>query len=291
MALLYDLIIASASRPHLLRQTLRTLFDHVPQSDWPTRAILHDDAAFPGQQQQVLHEFTQNVPDKVVRLWRHDDPPIRHGPTLKWLLDQVETEYVLYTQDDHVVIRELPIRKALDVMHAYDLNQIRFNKRDTGPWKETWKGRWYKVPVAFPDRRDDTRGAWIFPGHADVPGTTLTVSDHWYFQTSLWRVSAIKPVVDWFMDDLQESTWFGEHCEQKINNSMNGNVARFPRGLIVLPSEALTPEQREREQEVRATCQKTFIWGGIDCKAFIQHIGSKPGDWALPHPRDVYDGR
>jgi len=287
----YDLIIASASRPHLLQRTLQSLFANVPHEDWPRHAILHDDAAFPDQRDRATNEFIQCVPDGVSRVWRHDDPPIRHGPALKWLLDQTDAEYVLYTQDDHEVVRPLPIQRALAVMHAYDLNHIRFNKRDTGPWKETWKGRWYKVPVQFPDRRDDTRGAWVFPGHADAPGTTLTVSDHWYFQTSLWRVAAIKPVVDWFMDDLHEGTWFGEHCEAKANNAMNGNVLRFPRGIITLPPESLTSEQRERDQEIRATYQKTFIWGGIDERAYIKHIGSKPEDWALPHPREAYDGR
>lgn len=285
----YDLIVASASRPHLLRPTLASLrlYSDMP----PSRIILHDDAAFPGKKDEIAAVVSDVFGCSAPVTFGYDDPPIRHGPTLKWLLDRTDAEYALYTQDDHQVIRPLPIQSALTVMYEYDLNQVRFNKRDTGPWKETWKGRWYKVPVTFPDRRDDARGAWVFPGHSDVPGTVLTVSDHWHFQTSLWRVSVIKPIVDWFMDDMQEGAWFSEHCEAKANNALNGNVERFPRGLVTLPPSALTPEQRERDQEVRATYQKTFIWGGIDCKAYVRHIGNKPDDWALPHPRAAYDGR
>src|SRR3972149_6189196 len=125
----YDLIIPSASRPHLLRPTLRTLLEHVDQL--PERAILHDDAVFPGQQEKVINEFIQTVDDRIERFWNADDPPIGHGPALKWLLDQAQTEYVLYSQDDFETLRPLPIRQALTIMDHHGLHQIRFNKRAT----------------------------------------------------------------------------------------------------------------------------------------------------------------
>lgn len=297
----YTLIVASASRPHLLLQTLTTLLANIDQL--PDRIIVHDDAVFSGKRDAVFKVFNESVrqvlPDAPSGWLRNyiqfDDPPILHGPTLAWLLGRVETEYVLYSQDDHEVIRPLPIAETLAVMEGHNLHHVRFNKRDTGPFKETWQGRWYKVPMQFalccreacPTPTWGECGALVCERKAH----TLTVADHWYFQTSLWRVAQIKPVVDWFMDDLHEGAWFGEHAEAKINNAMNGNVLRFPAGLIQLPSDSLTAEQRERDASIRAQYQRTFIFGGIDCKAFIRHIGGKPDDWALPHPREVYDGR
>ena len=283
----YTLIVASASRPHLLRATLTTLLAAVDQA--PFAIIVHDDAAFPGKQEEVQQIVAMAAP-VVPTLLLKNDPPILHGPTLNVLLEQVQTEYALYTQDDHIVVRPLPIREALAVMHEHHLHHIRFNKRDTMPYKETWQGRWYKVPLQFALHRECVHGVGLCTGSCDTP-VTLTVSDHWHFQTSLWRVAQIRPVLRWFMDDLWEGCWFHEHCETKINTAFNGGVLRFPRDLVELPPIDMAPGDRERDQLTRAKYQRTFIFGKIDEKAFIQHIGNKPEDWALPHAREPYDGR
>ena len=282
----YDILVASASRPHLLYPTLRTLLSNVDIP--PARIIVHDDAAFAGKYPAILAAIEAAKSEahcNARTLVEHNDPPILHGPALYRLLSQCESEYALYTQDDHVVVRALPISDALQVMHAHGFNHVRFNKRDTMPYKETWQGRWYKVPMQFEviDKFDDGLGN-------QSRLVTLTISDHWHFQTSLWRVAHIRAVVDWFMNDFRESVSFHEHCEMKINNAMNGNVPRFP-PLITMPPSDLPQGRRERDQSTRAKYQRTFIWGGIDEKAYIKHIGGKPEDWALPHPRAEYDGR
>lgn len=276
----YTLIIASASRPHLLAPTLTTLFAHVDQL--PNRVILHDDCVFGQQRQDRVVEVLKNaVPDNLDVTCTTHNTPIGHGPSLHTLLRDVTTEYVLYTQDDHVVLRDLPVRECLEVMDAWQLHHVRFNKRDTMPYKETWQGRWYKIPVELPvgDRR-----------------VTLTISDHWYFQTSLWRVAHIRPVIEWFMENSIEQPSFHEHAEIKINDAMNGNHAprfRFYGAQdfavdspIIIPPRHLAPQQRERDPFVRAQIQRTFIWGGIDEKAYIRHIGHRPFDFALNHPRE-----
>ena len=44
------------------------------------------------------------------------------------------------------------------------------------------------------------------------------------------------------------------------------------------PQDALDPN-------VRATIQRTFIWGPIGEDRYIRHIGTDPKDWSDTHPR------
>src|SRR3972149_6082863 len=110
----YELIVPSSSRPHLLERTLSTFFVHTGQ--FPERVIVHDDGGFPGKQKQVARLLVTQVPEEIPVVFRYDEDPMRHGPALKWLLDQVRTEYVVYTQDDFATVRRLPISRALGVL-------------------------------------------------------------------------------------------------------------------------------------------------------------------------------
>lgn len=245
----YELIIPSASRPHLLRPTLESLAKHVDEQ--PVRIWAHDDAVFPGRQGEVADVLSAvgtrwGVPVN----WKFDDPPIRHGPALAWLLDQVESEYVLYSQDDFVAVRPLPIRAALALMTGHQrVNQVRFNKRATREYKDTWRGRWYKQEVI-------------------LDGQALTVSDHWYFQTGLWRVSTICSIVR----ALRSTPEFRRSCEEAVN-------VHFDQELVHRKLDPLDPATRARELG-------TYIWGKIGDDKFIHHIGGDSADWAGDHPRE-----
>jgi len=186
--------------------------------------------------------------------------PKGHGPALHWLLTHVQGPYCLYTQDDHETVRNIPAISALQTMARYHLNQIRFNKRATVEFKETHKGRWYKKEVRCEDK-------------------PLCVSDHWYFQTSLWRVSAIKPVVDAYQAHWHEGKWFNEHSESKINAALDGY-----RPDLYTPDPPIWGDPSD--PNVREVCQRTFIWGPIGNDRYIKHIGDDPKDWAGTHPRD-----
>lgn len=250
----YDLIIPSASRPHLLQQVLGTFFERTDQL--PNRVIVHDDAAFKDRHKQIQDVLTHMVPADLMLIWTHDDPPIKHGPALKWLLDHVDTQYVLYTQDDHKIVRDLPVSKALELLDRHNLNQIRFNKRDTMDKKGREGEEFYKVEYTFDDQ-------------------VLCAADHWYFQCGVWRVDAIKPVVDWWARPEAPGA-FTEHCEYKINDVFNGKYGEiFPPVVpCCIPSQWNVPV-------VRATVHKTFIWGKIGEPRFVEHIGHLPEDWAL----------
>ena len=264
----YDVIVASASRPHLLARTLSTLFEHVDLM--PRHVYLHDDAAFEDRKawrrQGVIDVLMRHVPSEGLPLpaWNamYDDPAVGHGPSLAWLLAQTTwSKYALYTQDDFETLRTLPIAEALDLMERHDLNQIRFNKRATMEFKDTAQGPWFKKEFTFGNR-------------------ILTVSDHWYFQTSLWRLSAIRPIIAHWMELAKSNPFtmkrFSRWCEPLINQVLDSHP--------YVPD--VTPAWHQRDQDVRATVQRTFIWGPIGEDRFVQHIGNVRADWAGTHPRE-----
>jgi len=282
----YELIIPSASRPHLLERTLATFFVHSGQ--WPGRVIVHNDGVFPGKRERVERLLVTQIPAQIPVVFQHDEHPMRHGPALKWLLDQVRTEYVVYTQDDFATVRRLPISRALGVLHLNDLNQIRFNKRKTMAVKGEGDHTFTKVEKVF-SLPDDYGVGVDFPSTPCPSGVhlkycdygsgihqTLCVADHWYFQTGVWRVAAIKPVVDWWMTSGPGE--FGEHSESKINDAFNGKyrgVKDFPASVPVC-----SPEEWN-DPRVRATVHKTFIWGPVREPRFVEHLGHDSKDWAL----------
>lgn len=250
----YELIVPSASRPHCLSPVLDAIIEHVDLK--PSRLILHDDAAFPNRQDAIRN---------VIAMWSlrtgipydacFQNPPIYHGPALKWLLDRVTTDFVLYVQDDQKPIRSLPIRQTLDLMREYGLNQVRFNKRATMEWKMTYR----KLEV-------------------DFGGIVCCVADHWYFQLGLWRVAQVKPIVDWWMET---SSAFHEHAEIKVNRTMNGQSIDFAHPTVRLPPPGTDP----MSPEVRRDYQRTYIWGPIGEARFFDNLAVDPSDWALPHAR------
>lgn len=261
----YSLIIPSAARPHLLESVLGTLLARVDQ--WPQRVLIHNDERFPGRRGRIEQVIARMVPMELQPVWlEHDNPPIKHGPALHHLLSAVQTEYVLYSQDDHQVVRPLPIRPALALLDRYHLNQIRFNKRDTMDKKGREGEEFYKVESTF-----------VLP---TIEPQILCAADHWYFQTGVWRVAAIKPIVDWWAGEGGQYGEFGEHMEVKINQVMNGQWwgkhPPFPPEVPILRNEGSW-----NDPAVRARVHKTFIWGPVGERAFVEHIGHRPEDWAL----------
>ena len=259
----YDLIIPSASRPHLLEPTLRGLMARVDVL--PQRVIVHDDAVFPGKQEEIGRVVADAVPSTVPTVVMCDDPPLAHGPSLHRLLSMVSTEYAMYSQDDHEPVRPIPVASALNLLHLYGLNQIRFNKRDTMDKKGREGEEFYKIVKRF----------FLYESGV-VP---LCVADHFYFQTNVFRVAALKPVVDWWATDGGAYGAFKEHMEVKINQVFNGEWRKahpaFPPEVPVLIEGAWN------DPEVRAVVQKTFIWGPVGEPAFVRHLGGHPRDAAL----------
>jgi hypothetical protein len=266
----YEIIVTSASRPNLLGPTLSSLMAALDQR--PEAILVHDDAVFPGRRDAVKDVIQDHclscfaVPPPV--FFTYTDPPRRLGLALKLLLGQVRTEYVLYSQDDFVTVRPLPIQETLAVMDFNSLHQVRFNKRATMEQKDTWQGVWRKREARF--REGDSEDSW----------RTLTVADHWYFQTGLWRTSVIRAALDWLTATPGRTRLLSDGSgELAINDVMDGVYGPVP-GLRV-PD----PEDDASASEIRAEIQRTFIHGPIGADRFIRHIGIDREQWAGDHER------
>jgi hypothetical protein len=249
----YELIVTSASRPHLLQPTLESLLTNIDQM--PERILIHDDAVFPNKWSAVQDAVIEAVKDLTghssISITR-GDPPRRLGLAINWLMTNVQTEYVLYSQDDFVTVRPVPIARALDVMHQNNLHHIRFNKRATMQFKETWNGRWHKEERTFGD-------------------ATLTVSDHWYFQLGLWRVAEMrKALAFWTANDDRTRRLCLDEPENMINHFFD---------KIEYPCDDSTGV------DYRVNGPRTFIWGPIGEDRFIRHIGGNKADWVGDHVR------
>lgn len=244
----YELMLTSASRPHLLQPTLESLLAQVDQP--PQRILIHDDAAFDDADERWMHtkEMLADLTLPCEVLLTHADPPRRLGLALVWLLANVQTEYVLYSQDDFVTVRGLPIQQALAIMDHEHLHQIRFNKRATLGQKDTWQGPWTKQTRSF-------------------SGGPCTVSDHWYFQTGLWRVSVIRAALAWLTATPERTALFAAcQAEVAINHVLDGAFGSIPGLSVPYHEDAL-------DLITRAEVQRTYIFGVVGEDRFIRHIG------------------
>jgi hypothetical protein len=264
----YELIIPSASRPHLLKRVLESLLIKVDQL--PERILVHNDERFPDRLEAIQSVLLLTEKMGIPAWLENHNPPIQHGPALHRLLSQVKTEYVMYSQDDHQVKRDIPVSWALELLDQHGLNQIRFNKRDTLDKKGREGEEFYKVESRWDIAYGDGAGLSF----------TLCAADHWYFQTGVWRVGAIKPVIDWWAGPGSAFGAFNEHMEVKVNQVFNGQwrevTPEFPRVVPILHDSS-----RWNLPEVRKLIHKTFIWGKIGEPAYVEHIGHLPEDWAL----------
>lgn len=243
----YELIIPSASRPHLLRETLSTLLANVDQP--PSRIIVHEDVRDPSSA-DIRPTIESSLGGTIPFVLGVDSPPIRHGAALHWLYRTARTDFVLYSQDDFAVVRPLPVRACLAAMAEHGLHHVRFNKRDTMGEKNGWKKR----DVAFGD-------------------VTLTLCDAWYFQTSLCRRARMLAVLDWFSRMRPRTLW--EHPEPKLNQAFNGQLPDFNAANVI----DTPPPDRYLDQDVRQVVQRTFIFGPIGERQYIEHLGWRIADW------------
>lgn len=241
----YEVIVSSVhDRADLLDRTLRSMLPLLDAK--PERVIVHEDARVG---QDYVEGRTRAMLDAIER--EHGVPMVllekRPGGGLARavlrLVEEARTEFVLYTQEDFDFLRPVPVARCLDIMAANDLHHVRFNKRKT-------------MRVKGEDRPEPER---FYKVETTYDGQTFCISDHWYFQASLWRRSLAH---DGFMSIVAAAPPGKpiDFCEMKFQRWFN----KVHGGDVNLRDPAL---RRER--------LRTFIWGPIAEPAFIKHTGSE----------------
>lgn len=237
----YDLVCTAVSeRADLFAESIDSLLRHLDQ--WPARLIVHEDVRA-GSEPGAIEDWLKRR--GVPYTHKATSPSKGMGAGMLWGFDQAATPLVLYTQEDWRAIRTIPVADAIRVMQEGDphgpLHHIRFNKRKTMRAKHADTDHpWAKVEVS-------------------IAGHTLCVSDHWYTQTSLWRVSAC-------IDSLRAAA-------SQVSSS-EGFVARFND----LQNSKYGDGQRGwHDQAMRHERLRTYIWAGIGEPRYIEHLGSSRG--------------
>lgn len=244
----YEIIVTSVhDRADLLDRTLRSM---LPRLDMmPTRLIVHEDARADrpvdaGRTEALCSMIKADFGVPVDLLLTR--PGTGMGMALKRLLAAAHTEFVLYTQEDFDFLRPIPVAECLAIMARHELHHVRFNKRKTMKTKGADRPpheQFHKVEVQY----EGLNGP-----------QTFCISDHWYFQASLWRRSIAKEGFDTLAATAPAGGTipFPEMAFNRWYNTRGGDV-------------------HMKDPKMRQERLRTFIWGGIGEPAFIKHTGGE----------------
>ncbi|MEK7705634.1 MAG: hypothetical protein AAB426_11795, partial [Myxococcota bacterium] len=210
----------------------------------PTRLLVNEDVR-PGTSPGRIEQWLQATADEHdIAVTHRATPAGGMGPAIQWLLRETRSPIVLHTQEDWLVLRPLPITRALSAMTASpsSVHHVSYNKRKTMRCKHEDKPdmRWDKIEVQIPI--------------GDGTSQTCCVNDHWRTQTGLWRVSRVLPAIE----EHASRTPSAHHFVPAINTWMNTRYG---------------DDRMWNDQAMRHERLGTYIWGPIGEPAFIQHLG------------------
>ena len=153
----YELLVTAVSeRADLFRQTLDSLLAQVDQQ--PLRVLVHEDVrpgSAPGEIAQWL--LNAQAAGRIADfLHKVRTPAGGLGPAMAWGFAQARTPLVLYSQEDWLTVRPVPVAACMALMEKHNLHHVRFNKRKTMRAKHAdTPNPWHKVEVEFAG--DETR--------------------------------------------------------------------------------------------------------------------------------------
>lgn len=230
------LVTAVSERADLFVRSMESVLASVDQP--PSRIVVHEDVR-PGSSHGAIGAWLAGC--GLPAEHRVTAPARGMGPAMLWCFEQAQAPIVLYTQEDWGAVRPIPVAAAIGLMERNDLNHIRFNKRKTMAAKHAdTPNPWRKVEVTVEDQ-------------------VLCVSDHWYTQTSLWRVAPSLP---------------GLRAAQQSAGSSERFVAAFNAYMNTTHGD---PALAWNDQAMRHERLRTYIWGPVAEPRFIEHLGSRRG--------------
>jgi hypothetical protein len=245
-AMNYDVIVSAVhDRGDLLDRTLRSMLQQLDQK--PARVIVHEDARngqpfHAGRTEEMLDAIERDHGVPVALISKR--PGAGLGRAMLRLLEAASTEFVFFTQEDFDFLRPVPVGACLELMTAHHLHHVRFNKRKTMRIKG--------------EHHADHRKWWT-KQEVQLGGQTLCISDHWYFQASIWRREIAQDGFRRLSASISASEPI-DRCEAKFNHLLNATMGGGVGSI-------------DGDQDRRRDLMRTFIWGGVGELAFIQHTG------------------
>jgi len=160
-----QIMIDSASRPFLLKQSVPTIIEHLKYSG-KLVYILHEAELYKELSAECVHwaKYSKFF-DRIEK-----NKPIGQGMSIGNVLKPCNTKYFIHWEDDHIALRDVPLDDIIKVMEENeDVNQIAFNKRGTMGSVADWPKK-----------------------EVERSGFKLTTSPHWRYTAAIWRTSFIK---------------------------------------------------------------------------------------------------
>jgi len=169
-----DIMRTSASRPSLLKESTETMLEHLKYSG-KLRWFLHEDVLNRESSDEcVKYSRSLGIYEKV----EVNQPPIGQGLSLSWLIEQVETPYVINWEDDYIAKQDIDLDLCVAIFDQHkDINQIAFQKRPIMGEKPGFKKKQISRKVKMKD---------------EIIDVDLVVNPHWAFIPSIYRASYLK---------------------------------------------------------------------------------------------------
>lgn len=279
----YDVVCTAVSdRADLFVRSMESLLRNVdPQ---PAAIIVHEDdrgVTVPeGAPAGTIERWLSSAKaEGRIQGYAHrlQNPAVGMGKAVVWTMEAAAQRaaeghigpYVLFTQEDWEILRPLPLRRCAAIMDAYGLHHVRFNKRKTMRAKhEDTDHPWYKVPIEFdvPLEGCGSQPGWAGPPGDDPwtrPTQVLCISDHWYTQTSLWRLDKALPNLRAAAAGKSQSNAFAGEFNHRMNLEFGAHAPNLGWGV--------------QDPMYRHEYLKTYIYGPMGEPRFVQHLGSLRG--------------
>lgn len=243
----------SASRPWQLEKTHDALVRHLKYSG-ELRFHLIESVLVP-EYSELCVKFAKDHGYSVSII----HPAKGQGFAMDYALRNVITsEYSLKWEDDFRPIKDIPLDICVELMDAHqNVNQICFNKRETMAGKE-YQGQDGSTLVWPKEQREFLLDGVVIP---------LVVKEKWWFGTSLWRISFIKPLFRWWPHNTHNMM---NDCVL-IPLARAGSVSTLPRGR----DGGLVPSPMDIEEKVGC-----YIWGRTGDPPMVEHTGVGDSIWA-----------
>ena len=248
----YDIVVTAVSdRADLFAESMGSLLANVDQP--PRRLIVHEDArsGVPAAAVSIFDWLRKAQAEGRIEGFVHRlrNPAGGMGEGVLWCVEHAATRYVLFTQEDWLALRPIPVTRTLRLMEANGLHHVRWNKRKTMPYKGEGSTRWNKIEVSFDDPS---------PSEGETAAQTFCIADHWYTQASMWRVEEALP---------------GIRAAAAMHSQANSFVSAFNHWMNVRRADGRPLQgQSYRHEKLR-----TYIYGGIGEPPFVHHLGSTRG--------------
>jgi len=191
-----EIMVDSASRPDLLRRTVESMRERIRFSG-QLRWLFHE-AVLDAKLSIECVEYVTGL--NMFDLIEVDPKPRGEGVSITKILKMCESKYFIHWEDDFLAVRDIDLDIPYYIFeNTTDVNQIIFNRRDTGPSS----GTFFKKEV------------WRV-------GHMLTTSPHWRYTPAVWRLS-------WIMHRWIE--YPGNLSHWQINHQLQQKVPDMNEGL------------------------------------------------------------